>query len=708
MAAETLNKLYGGPKIRKFAVLDIEATQWVNPYAIGFYDGRTYVDFVSRQQCIGNALAYILGPEYADYWIYAHNGGNYDFLFLLKELLLGKRYPAFKEYELDITPIQSCMFRVEVKDKKKNLKWTFVDSARLMPIKLDDLGHTFGLGRKVELNISYDDLAKDENKDLMRKYLKADCMILYKALVKLQSIINRMGGQIEATLPSTALDLYRRVYLKEDIYTNRHLTACEYFSKEKGASNDKNTRRGKASISTDDRSAKGYSPTVPTRERGSSLQTTDISRPISKPRTISDEIISGKSDRGIESDTKRNDECKGCLHQFIRKSYYGGRTEIFRMKFSKEDSPTGEAELYDINSHYPNCMLRAMPVGLGIELENPTESQVYNNANKMTGIVDCEVYIPEDTYIPPLPYRLGGKLIFPVGRFRGVWDTAELTLLKKVNGKILNTYKSVWFQEAPIFYNFITTMYKFRDKTNPNWNPGMDWIAKILMNSAYGKFAMREERSKIVVHPSSITGLKPIDYTCDIWSENVFISPNYIVPQISTHVTALARAKLWEILNGVIAKGGKVYYTDTDSVVCSGVSLDTDSKLGGLKLESVVKRAEFVLPKLYLIETAESNKKKTKESHIKVKAKGMGPGIRMTAGDDELAGQLSELEFVDLVKHGIKIDRHRLTKFKEALTSYSKKAMTFPRVIASPKGIQTKYDKRLVLSNYDTKPIVIG
>lgn len=666
-----LRRLGGEVKVRKFSVLDIEARQWVHPYAVGFYDGTDYVDFVRDDGlCIGMALEYILRPERNGHWIYAHNGGNYDFLFLIKALLTDEKLK--RKYLIDLTPIGSTIIRMDVSERKPDkhnvgcvdpqcrgcgtggdgprMKWSFIDSARLMPLPLKDLGETFGITKKVELEMSYDDLAKEENRATMKHYLQTDCVSLYEALGKMQTTINNLGGQLGVTLPSTALDVFRRKFLREDISTNRHWRKCP--------------------------------------EHGQTQK------------------------KGVE------EVCKGCMHEFIREAYFGGRSEIFRMKFAAYLAEIGDewaskkvkidkALMYDFNSHYPNCMLSAMPTGEAIELEGLNEQAIYENAKQYTGIVECDVEIPDDCYLPPLPVRHEGKLIFPTGKLRGVWDAAELALLPLVGGRILETRRSLWFENTPVFNRFVKTLYKFRDKRSPTWTKGMDFVAKILLNSAYGKFAMKENRSRILVHPDSPTGLKCIDLECDVWQDEVHVSPSYIVPQLSVHVTALARVGLWKSLKYVLDHGGRIYYTDTDSVVCSGVELPTSGELGGLKLEAKITRAEFVLPKLYLIETEEADGKKKRESHLKIKAKGMGPGIRVSeAGDDELNKQLSEKEFIDLVTKGVPIQRHRLSKLREGLRDFSSKALSFPRVVHSPKKIQSEYDKRTVdIQTWDTLPL---
>ncbi len=673
MDKTVLRRLTGDVKKRRFAVIDLEARKWVNPYAVGFYDGSSYFDFITDDDsCVADTLVHILQPAYTGFWIYAHNGGNYDFLFMVKALLHNKKLNT--KYLVELTPIGSCIVRMDVSERLVGkhevgcsipgckgcvaktdkstgvrLKWTFVDSARLMPMQLKDIGEIFGITKKVELQMSYDDLAKYENRDIMRHYLKTDCVSLFEGLTQMQDKVNRLGGQIGITLPASSLDLFRRKFLKDDIATNRHWKACPEY--------------------------------------------------------------------GVAETAGQEVKCQGCMHDFIRAGYFGGRTEIYRMKFAPYDVNAGDewadridhidrALMYDFNSHYPNCMLAAMPTGEAIELEGLDQQAVINNSIRFTGLVDCDVHVPDTCYLPPLPVRHDGKLIFPTGNLRGVWDAAELALLPLVGGRILTTRKSLWFETSSVFVRFVRALYQYRNKKLPGWNKAMDRIAKDFLNSLYGKFGMREQRQQILVHPDSPSGMKCVDLDSDVWTNDVRVSPSYIVPQLSVHVTALARVGLWKKLMNVLEKGGRIYYVDTDSVVCSGVTLETSGDLGDLKQEAVIKRAEFVLPKLYLIETEEENSKKKREKHLRIKAKGMGPGIRLgDAGDDELDKQLSEKEFMDLVTKGVPIERHRLTKMREGLNGYAKKAFDFPKVMRSTKELRTEYDKRTVLDDYDTRPL---
>lgn len=108
-----------------------------------------------------------------------------------------------------------------------------------------------------------------------------------------------------------------------------------------------------------------------------------------------------------------------------------------------------------------------------------------------------------------------------------------------------------------------------------------------------------------------------LDYFKVILSEKD-ISSNYEVFNdisivISSFVTAYARVHMHKIKLGILAAGGNLYYSDTDSIV-TDLNLDdlktsladkVGVKLGQLKLEHLVKKGYFISNKTYLLVTSD-------------------------------------------------------------------------------------------------------
>src|SRR4029077_4008077 len=82
----------------------------------------------------------------------------------------------------------------------------------------------------------------------------------------------------------------------------------------------------------------------------------------------------------------------------LRKSYYGGRVEIFRPLY-KDKKPL---YCYDVNSLYPSVMKgNTYPNGFSFETH-----KFYDNG---TGFYQCKVKVPKKMYLPPLGIVLKGK-----------------------------------------------------------------------------------------------------------------------------------------------------------------------------------------------------------------------------------------------------------------------------------------------------------
>ena len=387
-----------------------------------------------------------------------------------------------------------------------------------------------------------------------------------------------------------------------------------------------------------------------------------------------------------------NRECKGfgCLHDFIRRGYYGGRVEVLTEKF---DGP-GQLSLGDFNSMYPAVMLEPMPMEL--KAIGPT-FDFDRMAKHYLGFVECEVYIPKDTYLPPLPYRFENRLVFPVGCFSGVWSSVELQRIRKIGGGIRRVIDSAWFSSSSIFSDFIRHWYAFRDKTQKTWTESLDAVAKLMLNSLYGKFGMSEDRTKIWIGPGDEDfanhKLTPLgQLTNEVYTEKVRSSSSYVIPQISAWVTALARCKLWDAMLALKERGKRLWYCDTDSIVTDDTVSDS-KKLGDLKLDSRINCAWFVAPKLYWIDVGGTDK---------IKAKGFGGGFDKK--------ELTRDEFEKLVKYRSKVTLRKLIKARGMFRGKKLQMETMQKGLkgAVNNGVNVLDSKRIHLPNGETKPLVIN
>jgi len=169
---------------RKLAVLDFETDpfEYDRPpqaFVVGFYDGDTYRHFWGAD-CAKQIADYVRDKNYV---IYAHNGGKFDFYFLLKEA------------SCDVQVINS---RIAVMNIGKSI---LRDSYLILPLPLS--------AHKKDV-INYDIFEEDErekpkNKAAILEYLESDCIYLYEWVAKFRE---KFGGCL--TLPSASFNELRK------------------------------------------------------------------------------------------------------------------------------------------------------------------------------------------------------------------------------------------------------------------------------------------------------------------------------------------------------------------------------------------------------------------------------------------------------------------------------------------------------------------
>lgn len=356
------------------------------------------------------------------------------------------------------------------------------------------------------------------------------------------------------------------------------------------------------------------------------------------------------------------------VEQFIRKSYYGGRVEVFKMKCNEK------FYYYDVRSLYPSVMKKfPMPVG------TPHRTNVFHDDK--IGFYKCSVKIP-DMYLPPLPTVQNHKLLFPIGKFEGIYSSAELKLAADMGCQFDVDY-GYYFQEDYIFNEYIDKMYPLKE----NGDSATRDIAKLMLNSLYGKFG--QNRKKLILMKyigADLKGKIPYDQEHALYQEETNSRATFIIPSIASWITSCARTELMKWL----LKSGEqnIYYCDTDSVV-STKPLPIGKGIGELKLEYEGNRAIFLLPKMYVLDV---------DGKMIVRGKGF---------ERDFTGKLSYQDFENALsgdKSAFKQDTMRFGKFKEVL----RRENHFVGMLQKKKSIKSEYSKRLMIDNYDTRPVTIS
>lgn len=373
-------------------------------------------------------------------------------------------------------------------------------------------------------------------------------------------------------------------------------------------------------------------------------------------------------------------------HPLFRECYYGGRVERFR------EHAEG-LHYFDINSSYPNAMLEPMPVGDLVEhYGTPTESLKAGTV----GFARARVTVPESTRIPVLPVRhpVSGKLVFPTGTFEGSWTAIEL-LTAQAQGAIIEWKESVWIRAHPVLAPIVRELYEYRDTARPDYDEGLATLAKILLNSLYGKFGMATKREKIIVLregddiPIGGRPADPLDPDCGVWYVEEETDAPYVAPQIAAQVTAIARLTLHKYLTLADEKG-VLAYCDTDSILTTAdLSEFVSSKLGALKDEGKGKtfRGVFLQPKVYML-TCEQ------DDSVKLTMKGYRPSRDWSAA--------RKAEFFSTVKAGGVVSYESLEKIGALAKAGFSRGPQMRVVARSLKTIDTK---RQFYSDGSSRPV---
>jgi DNA polymerase type B, organellar and viral len=305
----------------------------------------------------------------------------------------------------------------------------------------------------------------------------------------------------------------------------------------------------------------------------------------------------------------------GKIANDIRTGYTGGAVDMYIPK----SKPEVKIKCYDVNSLYPSQMQsQLMPIG------SPTyfEGNILKINPNAFGFFYCKIKTPDNILHPILQTHVktdnGMRTISPIGTWEDMLFSAEINNAIKYGYE----FEVLWgytFNSDIIFKDYVDFLYILRsqyDKSNP-----MNFIAKILMNSLYGRFGMDDNFSEInVIHKDyfpdfenklfdNIIKTTEIDNYFLVEFENISKEEdnlsNDVSIAIAASVTAYSRIHMSQFKNNPKIN---LYYTDTDSIYVDedseiDINLINNKILGKLKLENICNKAIFLSPKVYCLET---------------------------------------------------------------------------------------------------------
>ena len=281
--------------------------------------------------------------------------------------------------------------------------------------------------------------------------------------------------------------------------------------------------------------------------------------------------------------------------EIVRKSYRGGITKV-NPKYAGQEF--NDVISFDVNSLYPSVMYdNPMPIGEGKIYKSVDEGRKDNRhlfiivafvqyAKVRTGM---HAFIGNNSgfsYARKYSYDdvLENKMVYlwldEFNLFELVYD-AQYTIHKVVGWKKANN----------VFKDYIDRWYEVKKNAR---NDVERSLAKLMLNSLYGKFGMNDSR---------ITKI-PVEIDDKIIYHTMENNTTYYYKEVASYITSKARCKLASFMNRC---GDNFLYCDTDSVYYIGHEIPElfkdvvdAKKLGYWKYEGHYTRFKALKAKCYL------------------------------------------------------------------------------------------------------------
>ncbi|KAK0409017.1 hypothetical protein QR680_004295 [Steinernema hermaphroditum] len=335
------------------------------------------------------------------------------------------------------------------------------------------------------------------------------------------------------------------------------------------------------------------------------------------------------SENGIAAFFKEFHNLTGSLE--IRDAFFGGHTEVFRVLAQKIDGFV--IRYLDICSLYPFVnRSKSYPIGAPITISENFKEFREGEDIPYKGIIRCSVDPPPNLRFPVLPYRQNDRLFFTLcrkcshmenkekcehsteeRRLHGTWTHFELNHAIARGYKIHHVVEVLHWdewtaEEGSLFKDYIDTYLKVKQEASgyPRWvqtdedklkyiddyfnamgirldpskiskNEGLRWIAKLALNSFWGKLGQRAD----------LTQTEYVKDRADLWKLVTTHGQRIVSMQMYGEFVCAVRFQLEDYARTLLEKiGANAIYSDTDSIIfydpVDSPLLPTGSNLGDL------------------------------------------------------------------------------------------------------------------------------
>jgi hypothetical protein len=565
---EIANPLIGSLDIEAFKDLDGYAKVYAIGYVVLNYGVKTFYLHKGKTSndllldCIDELL-----DKYNGYLFYTHNFGKYDSVFINKILKESNIKRGFDYYIL--TPVYKDDVLLKLDIKIKNKKITIIDSYNLLNSGLYDLSISFNL-----------DVTKGY---FPHKFVKRDTLYYIGNTPSIEYWKN------------ISLDEYKNLYKKDWDLKGECLSYLE---------------KDLVSLLNIMDTFNKYI-----------LRNYDVQ--MTESRTISRLALNIFLKHYLKE--SKLPVIKGHIFNEVKQAYFGGVTEVYK--------PYGKnLYYYDVNSLYPYSALNSMPGNKCTYVKN--YNNISLNLDNLFGFFHCEVEANEN-YLGLLPVRSDLGLIMPNGKWSG-WYFSEEIKFAVFNGHKINVIEGYNFdKEENVFNDYVNDLYKVKSTSKGH----IKVIAKSLLNNLLGRFGMNinkpiteivdKEKRDLILSTREINSFKELtdeDFIITYYPEiSQAICKSHGIDYIkalktkfdmekdkevkdvslstAAAVTSYSRIYMSRIKLDILSKGGKIYYTDTDSIV-TNIKLKEEfvgNKLGQFKLEYEIKEGYFISAKTYCL-----------------------------------------------------------------------------------------------------------